>query len=63
MEKKMVKVFFKDTQMDLPEEVVNMISQVSQLKGFELGMVDLSLVSSKLFSFLISYVSIENKVN
>ncbi len=59
----MVKVFFKDTQMDLPEEVVNMISQVSQLKGFELGMVDLSLVSSKLFSFLISYVSIENKVN
>lgn len=63
MEKKMFRVFFKDTQLDLPEEVLELVPQVSQLKGFELGLIDLSLISSKLFSFLISFVSIENKVN
>ena len=59
MEKSIYKVFFKDTEVALPLQVLNLIPQIGHLKDLESGCIDMSFISSQLFSALVSFVSLE----
>lgn len=63
MQKSMIKVIFQDSEASLPESALRCLPRIGQLKDYESRIIDLSLVSSKLFYLLLSFAQLERQTN